>query len=145
MGDKGYISAKREETIAKILDQAIDFSDVFKDKKKVLGIISIGNFLEKNDRKIFKFIIQLLDDHLLGKNATPESVAAVDIAFEFLEKEDIQGFSDHIAGILEKKIDIPYTDYDKQIFLSSLMLFNGLIGKAISKINEIIEKADIEV
>jgi len=144
MSDKGYLLEKRENQIAKLLDTAIDFDDLLKDKKKFLGIINIGNFLERNDRKIFKALIQLLDDHCLGKNPDQDKVDAIEKAFQYIENGDIQGFADHVAGVLSGEIDIPYVDYDKQVFLSVLMLFNGIIGKAISKINDKLAEADAE-
>lgn len=144
MSDKGYLSAKREEMISKILDETIDFNELFEGKKKLFGFISIGSVLEKNDRKMFRMLISMIDDHCLGKNATEEQKQLIEKTFEFIENQDIQGFADHIANILAGKIDIPYTSYEKQIFLSSLMLFNGLIGKAIEKINKLIADADAE-
>ena len=144
MSEKGYLLEKREDQIAKLLDTAIDFDDLLKDKKKFLGVINIGNFLERNDRKIFKSLIQLLDDHCLGKNPDQAKVDAIEKAFQYIEKEDVQGFSDHVAGVLSGEIDIPYIDYDKQVFLSVLMLFNGLIGKAISKIHDKLAEAEAE-
>lgn len=144
MGDKGYLKEKRENAIAKLLDAEIDFNELLKDQKKILGIFSFGNFLEKNDRKIFKFLLATLDDHVIGKEPKEEVVKEIETALTFLENEDIQGFSDYVAGILSGLITTPFEAYEKQIFLSVLMMFNGLIGKAVEKINAKIEEAEKE-
>lgn len=145
MGDKGYLKEKRENAIAKLLDAEIDFNELLKDQKKILGIFSFGNFLEKNDRKIFKFLLATLDDHVIGKEPKEEVVDEIETALTFLENEDVQGFSDYVANVLSGLINTPFEAYEKQIFLSVLMMFNGLIGKAVDKINAKIEEAEKEI
>lgn len=144
MSDKGYLKEKRENAIARLLDAEIDFNDLLKDQKKILGIFSFGNFLEKNDRKIFKFLLATLDDHVIGKEPKEEVVNEIEIALTFLENEDIQGFSDYVAGVLSGLINTPFEAFEKQIFLSVIMMFNGLIGKAVEKINAKIEEVEKE-
>ena len=145
MSDKGYLSEKREAQLSKILDAAVDFDKLFEGKKKFLGVINLGNAMERNDRKLFKLLISYVDDNVIGVNADPAKVAAFETALQFLEQENIQGFADHVAGILAGEIDIPYVEFDKQIYLSVLMMFNAIIGKAIKKIEELIAKAEAEV
>ena len=72
MSNIGYLSEKREETITKILDALIDFDELLKNQKKILGIFSLGHFMEKNDRKIFKSMLTILDDKVIGKNPNQE-------------------------------------------------------------------------
>jgi len=144
MSDKGYLKEKRENAIAKLLDATIDFNELLKDQKKILGIFSFGNFLEKNDRKIFKFLLETLDDHVIGKEPKEEVVNEIETALNFLENEDVQGFSDYVAGVLSGLITTPFEAYEKQIFLSVLMMFNALIGKAVVKINAKIAEAELE-
>lgn len=144
MSDKGYLKEKRENAIAKLLDAEIDFNELLKDQKKIFGIFSFGNFLEKNDRKIFKFLLATLDDHVIGKEPKEEVVNEIEKMLTLLENEDIQGFSDYVAEVLTGVITTPFEAYEKQIFLSVLMMFNGLIGKAVDKIQAKIEEAEKE-
>jgi len=144
MSNLGYLSEKREAQLAKILDASVNFDELLKNKKKFLGVINIGSVLERNDRKIFKLLIVYLDDSVIGVKVNSEKSVALEVAIEFLEKGDIQGFANHVAGILSGEIDIPYIDFDKQIYLSVLMLFNGIIWKAIIKVEKLIAEADAE-
>lgn len=144
MSDKGYLKEKRENAIAKFLDGAIDFNELLKGKKKILGIFSFGSFLEKNDRKIFKFLLATLDDHVIGKDPNENVVAEIETMLTYLENEDVQGFSDYAAGVLSGLITTPFEAYEKQIFISVLMMFNALIGKAVDKIQAKIEEAELE-
>ena len=84
MSDAGYLTSKREETIAKILDASVDFTDLLKSQKRILGIFSLGNFMERNDRKIFKAMLSILDDKVIGKNPSDQVKIAVDSALSFL-------------------------------------------------------------
>lgn len=143
MSNKGYLSERREKQLAKILDAAVDFDEILK-TKKILGVIKIGNVLERHDRQLFQFLIATVDDSLIGKDADSTKVEMFEKAISFLENEDYQGFADHVAGILEGTIDIPYIDYDRQIYLAVLMLFNGIMGKCIDKIEKLIAKAEAE-
>jgi hypothetical protein len=144
MSDAGYLTSKREETIAKILDASVDFTDLLKSQKRILGIFSLGNFMERNDRKIFKAMLSILDDKVIGKNPSEEVKIAVDTALSFLENNDILGFDNYVAGVLELTIETPFAAFERQIFLSVLTMFNGLIGKAIQKAEVLIAKADAE-
>ena len=144
MSDAGYLTSKREETIAKILDASVDFTDLLKSQKRILGIFSLGNFMERNDRKIFKAMLSILDDKVIGKNPSEEVKVAVDSALSFLENNDILGFDNYVAGVLERTIETPFAPFERQIFLSVLTMFNGLIGKAIQKAEVLIAKADAE-
>lgn len=144
MSDKGYLKEKRENAIAKLLDAEIDFNELLKDQKKILGIFSFGNFLEKNDRKIFKFLLATLDDHVIGREPNEKVVTEIETALNYLENEDVQGFSDYVASILAGHITTPFEGFEKQIFLSVLMMFNGLIGKAVAKINAKLEEIEKE-
>lgn len=145
MSNAGYLTEKREETIAKFLDVSIDFGDLLKDQKKILGIFNLGNFLERNDRKIFKMMLAILDDKVIGKNPNQEIKDSIDRALLFLENGDVVGFDNYVAGVLEEIIETPFGVIEKQIFLSVLMMFNGLIAKALVKIEATINKADLEV
>lgn len=144
MSDKGYLKEKRENAIAKFLDATIDFNELLKDQKKILGIFSFGSFLEKNDRKIFKFLLATLDDHVIGKDPNENVVAEIETMLTYLENEDVQGFSDYAAGVLSGLVTTPFEAYEKQIFISVLMMFNALIGKAVDKIQAKIEEAELE-
>ena len=144
MSDAGYLTSKREETIAKILDASVDFTDLLKSQKRLLGIFSLGNFMERNDRKIFKAMLLILDDKVIGKNPSEEVKIAVDSALSFLENNDILGFDNYVAGVLERTIETPFAPFERQIFVSVLTMFNGLIGKAIQKAEVLIAKADAE-
>ena len=144
MSDAGYLTSKREETIAKILDASVDFTDLLKSQKRILGIFSLGNFMERNDRKIFKAMLSILDDKVIGKNPSDQVKIAVDSALSFLENNDILGFDNYVAGVLERTIETPFAPFERQIFLSVLTMFNGLIGKAIQKAEVLIAKADAE-
>lgn len=144
MSAQGYLSDKREAQIAKILDASIDFNDLLKNKKKVLGVFSLGNFMERNDRKVFKALITILDDKLIGTNPQPEIVAAIEGALALLESKNFGGFSTYMADVLSEEIDTPFEGFEKQIFTSVLLMFNGLIGKAVEKIEEKIEQAELE-
>ena len=144
MSDAGYLTSKREETIAKILDASVDFTDLLKSQKRLLGIFSLGNFMERNDRKIFKAMLSILDDKVIGKNPSDQVKIAVDSALSFLENNDILGFDNYVAGVLERTIETPFAPFERQIFVSVLTMFNGLIGKAIQKAEVLIAKADAE-
>lgn len=144
MSNIGYLSEKREETIAKILDASIDFNELLKNQKKILGIFSLGHFMEKNDRKIFKSMLTILDDKVIGKNPNQDVKDFIDKSLSFLENKDIVGFDNYVSGILEGVIETPFPILEKQIFISVLTMFNGLIGKAIEKVEVLIAKADAE-
>lgn len=144
MSNIGYLSEKREETIAKILDASIDFNELLKNQKKILGIFSLGHFMEKNDRKIFKSMLTILDDKVIGKNPNQDVKDFIDKSLSFLENKDIVGFDNYVSGILEGVIETPFPISEKQIFISVLTMFNGLIGKAIEKVEVLIAKADAE-
>ena len=144
MSNIGYLSEKREETIAKILDASIDFNELLKNQKKIFGIFSLGHFMEKNDRKIFKSMLTILDDKVIGKNPNQDVKDFIDKSLSFLENKDIVGFDNYVSGILEGVIETPFPILEKQIFISVLTMFNGLIGKAIEKVEVLIAKADAE-
>lgn len=144
MSNIGYLSEKREETIAKILDALIDFDELLKNQKKIFGIFSLGHFMEKNDRKIFKSMLTILDDKVIGKNPNQDVKDFIDKSLSFLENKDIVGFDNYVSGILEGVIETPFPISEKQIFISVLTMFNGLIGKAIEKVEVLIAKADAE-
>jgi len=145
MSNAGYLTEKREETIAKFLDTSIDFGDLLKDRKKILGIFNLGNFLERNDRKIFKIMLAILDDKVIGKDPNQDIKDSIDKALSFLENGDVVGFDNYVAGVLENVIETPFGVIERQIFLSVLMMFNGLIAKALVKIEAKINEADLEV
>ena len=144
MSDAGYLTSKREETISKILDASVDFTDLLKSQKRILGIFSLGNFMERNDRKIFKAMLSILDDKVIGKNPNQDVKDFIDKSLSFLENKDIVGFDNYVSGILEGVIETPFPILEKQIFISVLTMFNGLIGKAIEKVEVLIAKADAE-
>lgn len=144
MSNAGYLSEKREETIAKILDASIDFNELLKNQKKILGIFSLGHFMEKNDRKIFKSMLTILDDKVVGKNPNQEIKDEIEKALLFLESKDFIGFDNYVAGVLENTINTPFPLVERQLFISVLTMFNGLIGKAVEKVEVLIAKADAE-
>jgi len=145
MSDTGYLTERREDLIAKILDSAIDFNDLLKSQKKVFGIFSLGKFMERNDRKIFKSMLTILDDKVIGKNPNQEVKNIIDKTLSFLENKDFIGFDNYVAGVLEGVIETPFPLIEKQLFISVITMFNGLISKAIVKIEELITKAEAEV
>lgn len=144
MSNAGYLSEKREETIAKILDASIDFNELLKNQKKILGIFSLGHFMEKNDRKIFKSMLTILDDKVVGKNPNQEIKDEIEKALSFLELKDFIGFDNYVAGVLENTINTPFPLIERQLFISVITMFNGLIGKAVEKVEVLIAKADAE-
>jgi hypothetical protein len=143
MGDGGFLSKKRELAIAKFLDAEVDCNKLF-GEKKLFGLIRIGNYMERNDRKIFQFGVAILDDKILSKNATPERIAAIEKALTMLENHDVSGFIDYIAGVFSGIIDIPYTTSEKQLFLGVFMLFSGMINRTIEAIEKAIAEAEKE-
>lgn len=145
MSDTGYLTERREDLIAKILDSAIDFNDILKSQKKVFGIFSLGKFMERNDRKIFKSMLAILDDKVIGKNPNQEVKDIIDKTLSFLENKDFIGFDNHVAGVLEGVIETPFPLIEKQLFISVITMFNGLINKAIVKIEKLITEAEAEV
>ena len=144
MSDAGYLSEKREETIAKILDASIDFDELLNNQKKIFGIFSLGHFMEKNDRKIFKSMLTILDDKVIGNNPNQEIKDEIEKALSFLELKDFIGFDNYVSGVLENTINTPFPLIERQLFISVLTMFNGLIGKAIEKVEVLIAKADAE-
>lgn len=144
MSNTGYLTEKREETLAKILDASIDFDALLKNQKKILGIFSLGHFMEKNDRKIFKSMLVILDDKVIGNNPNQEIKDEIEMALSYLEKKDFVGFDNYVAGVLENRITTPFAIIERQLFISVLTMFNGLIGKAIEKVEVLIAKADAE-
>lgn len=144
MSNAGYLTEKREETIAKILDASIDFNDLLKNQKKILGIFSLGHFMEKNDRKIFKLMLTILDDKVVGKNPDQKIKDEIEKALSFLESKDFIAFDNYVACVLENRIETPFPLIERQLFISVLTMFNGLIGKAIKKVEILIAKAEAE-
>lgn len=142
MSDKGYLKEKRENAIAKFLDGAIDFDELLKGKKKILGIFSVGNFLERNDRKIFKFLLATLDDHVIGDNPNEKVVVEIEKVFAMLEAKDVDGFVAYVSGLLADEINTPFEGFEKQIYVGVLSTFSGIIGRAIDKAIEVAEKAE---
>lgn len=136
MSDKGYISDRIENAIAKLLDDKIDFSE----KRKVLGLID----MEKKDRKIFKLAISFIDDKCIGKNPNIKVKAEIDLVLSFIEKGDVNGFDNHVADILERKINVNLGEYERQIYLGFLMLCNGFIGTLFNKVNKLIAEGNTE-
>lgn len=143
MSDKGYLSNRLENAIAKLLDDKIDFDEIFKGKK-LLGVITIGSLLEKRDRKLFKSMISFIDDNCIGKNPNAEIKSEIDLIVGYIETSNVQAFSDHVADILEQKINLNLGSYERQIYLGFLMLFNGFIGKLFTKIETLIAEANAE-
>lgn len=144
MSNAGYLTNKREAVISKILDEVIDFNELFKNRKKILGLFSLGKFMERNDRKIFMVILSILDDKVIGKNPNQNVKDTIDKALSFLENKDIVGFDNYVSEVLEGIIKTPFPTLEKQIFISVLTMFNGLIGKAVEKVEILIAKADAE-
>lgn len=143
MSDKGYLSTKREQRLARILDGLFDFKRL-KDKKILWGLINLGNALEKNDYKMFLFAIRILDDGILAKGMNIQAAAILDKALTHLENKDIEGFNNYVADLLAGVVDIPLITAEREIFLSVLNLFKNLLGVALTKIDEAIAKAELE-
>lgn len=144
MSDSGYLSARREKQLAKILDASIDFDKLLQGKKKFLGIINIGSALERNDRRLFQILIAYLDDNILGDNAAPETITSIETAISILENHDIAGFIDYVAELAAGKINLPIFGHDKTLFVLALQMLAGIIGKAVAKIEELNDKANEE-
>lgn len=141
---QGYLSEKREQQLAAILDASIDFNVVLGKQKKVLGIFSLGNFMERNDRKVFKYMIEILDNKVLGKDPKPEVVDLIEKTLDLLASKNFKGFSEFVAEVMSNKIETPFEAFEKQIFTSVLLMFNGLIGQAVQKIEEKLKEAETE-
>ena len=129
---------------AKILDAAIDFDKIFPEKKILFGLIKVGSLMERKDRALFKLGVTCLVESAQRQGNSKVYLDEITKAFSFLRNQDIQGFTDYVAGVLSGEIDIPYTDSDKQIFLGILMLFNGLLFKVVKKIEQLIAEAEAE-
>lgn len=136
MSDKGYLSNRIENTIAKLADDAIDFDE----KKKLFGLFK----LEKNDFKLFKAAISFLDDKVIGKNPNVEIKAEIDLVLSFVETKNVQGFMDHVADLLTGAIKLNLGSFERQIYLGFLMLANGFIGQTFEKVNKLIADANAE-
>ena len=89
-------------------------------------------------------MLTILDDKVIGKNPNQDVKDFIDKSLSFLENKDIVGFDNYVSGILEGVIETPFPILEKQIFISVLTMFNGLIGKAIEKVEVLIAKADAE-
>lgn len=144
MSDKGYLSNKREQRLARILDGLFDFRSKLKNKKILWGLINLGNALENNDYRMFLYIIRIVDDGILGKNPDPKVTAILDKALTYLENKDVDGFNAYVADVLAGAIDIPLITMEKEIFLSVLSLLKNLLGIALQKIDEAIAKSEAE-
>lgn len=141
---EGYLSKKMESKLATLLDSYFDFNEILGNEKKVLGVFSIGNFIERNDRKVFKFMIALLDDKLIGKNPNKEVQVAINTIVDLLEAQNVKGFIDYVADLAADKIKTPFEGYDKILFQSILGTFSALIGKALYAIERKIAEAELE-
>lgn len=144
MSDQGYLSNRMESKIATLLDSQFDFNEIMGNQKKVLGVFAVGNFLERNDRKVFKFMISILDDKLIGKNPNKEVQVAISTIIDLLEAQNVKGFIDYVADIMADKINTPFEGYDKILFQSILGTFSALIGKALYAIERKISEAELE-
>ena len=144
MSDKGYLSNKREQRLAKILDGLFDFNTKLKGKKILWGLINLGSALEKNDYKMFLFAIRILDDGILAKGMNLQAAAVLDKALTYLENKDIDGFNNYVADLLAGAVDLPLVTFEREIFLSVLNLFKNLLGVALQKVDEAITKAETE-
>lgn len=140
---EGYLSKKREAQLAKMLDGAIDFNKLFPNRK-FLGIVSVGNFLERKDRKLFEMLISVLDDKVIGKTPNPETVDLIEKAISLLETQNFPDFSVFAAELLSDKINTPFEAYEKQLFTSVIMMFNALLMKVVERAYQMTEKADDE-
>lgn len=136
MSDKGYLTNKVENALAKLADDAIAFDE----SKKLFGLFSF----EKNDRKAFKSIISFIDDKVLGKNPNAEIKAEIDLVVSFIETQNVQGFIDHTADLFESKINLNLGVFEKQIYLGFLQLAAGFIGKVFEKADNLINEANAE-
>ena len=136
MSDKGYLSNKIENALAKLMDDKIDF----KEKHILFGLIN----LEKNDRKLFKTIISLIDDKVIGKNPNAEIKAEIDQIIVFIWDNDVQGFIDHVADLLTDSIKLNLGSYERQIYLGFLMLASGFIGNTFNEIKTFTDSANTE-
>lgn len=136
MSDKGYLSNRIENTLAKLADNAVDFDE----KKKLFGLFK----LEKNDFKLFKAAISFLDDKVIGKNPNTEIKSEIDLVLSFIESGNVQGFIDHVADLLTGAIKLNLGSYERQIYLGALMLASGFIGKTFEKAQKLIAEANAE-
>lgn len=144
MSDLGYLSAKRERQLARILDASIDFDVLLKGKKKFLGVINVGSVLERNDRTLFRIMIAYLDDNILGENAKPEQIEVIEKAITLLENHDFSGFIDYVSNLIIEGIDVSFVSNNKILFIGILQTLSGIVSKVVAKIDELNEKADQE-
>lgn len=124
------------EAISCFMDASINFDELFKNKKKLFGIINVGRVVEKNDRKVFAKLVAILYDSLVKSEADEEKIKTIDNALNHLKNGEIQQFCDHISEVLSGTIDLPFTNADKQIYHGILLVFNGMILKLINKAEE---------
>lgn len=136
MSDKGYLSNRIENLLAKLADDAIDFDE----KKKLFGIFKV----EKNDFKWFKSAIAFLDDKVIGKNPNAEIKAEIDLVLSFVETKNVQGFIDHVADLLTGIVKLNLGSYERQIYLGLLMTASGFIGQTFEKAQKLIAEANTE-
>jgi hypothetical protein len=143
MSEQGYLSKKRTAQLAKLMDGAIDFNKLFPNRK-ILGVFSVGHFLERKDRKLFETLIDVLDNKLIGKNPNAEVVEIIEKVLTLLENKDFGELSVFTSGLLSERIQTPFEAFEKQIFTSVILMFNGMLGKVVDKAYELTEKADNE-
>lgn len=142
MGDNGFLTKEMEKEISKFLDGLVDFDAIFKSKRKLFGLISIGSLLERKDRMLFELMIAYLDDEVVGKTANTELKIKINEFYSLLKNRDINGFIEYCSKQLATVVDIPFIDYEEQVFKSVLMFTSGIINKSLEKVKEISEKAE---
>lgn len=136
MSDKGYLSNRIENALAKLADDGINFGE----KRILFGLIKI----EDKDRKAFKFAIEFLDDKVIGKNPNLEVKSEIDLVVSFIETKNVQGFIDHVADLLSGIIKLDLGSYERQIYLGLLMSISGFIGLSFEKAQKLIADANAE-
>ena len=142
MGDNGFLTNAMEKDIAKFLDGLVDFDKLLKSKKIIFGLISIGSLLERKDRALFEFMVAYLDDEIVCKTANTELKIKVNEFYILLKNRDVNGIIEYSSKQLATVVDIPFIDYEEQVFKSVLMFTSGIINKSLDKLKEISEKAE---
>lgn len=128
MSEETYVGLLRkgeEIEVAKFLDGLGNFKDILKPfKLSVLGInISgwIGKKLEKNDRDIFLWFIQWLDNKVIAKKVSEDTTNVLKKLKEYILVKDIDGLIKYVSESLPKKLNILHSDTAEELAIKGIL------------------------
>jgi hypothetical protein len=121
----GLFRKGEELEIAKFLDGLGDFNKFLKPfKLSVLGInISgwIGKKLEKNDRDIFLWFIQWLDNKIIAKKVSSDTTNVLKKIKGFILVKDIDGLIQYVSESLPAKLNILPSDTAEELAIKGIL------------------------